>query len=121
MSTYQIGILLVGSFLLFLRLRFCWLSWKIEDYTLCSQFYILQTHQSMEVAAEMAEIWTPKHMLWEVWRWDFDRYIVCQDHLDDMLAWRDEELLKESTLADLYALEAEMSRKDRGDDAQDDS
>lgn len=98
MSTFYVFVIVIAFFLLFVRSRILWLNYHIECYTVTSSLYITQTKQPESVAREMAEMWPTQDMLWELWRWDFDRYIVSQDRLEDMLEWRDEELLKANTL-----------------------
>jgi hypothetical protein len=40
----------------------------------------------------MSQIWPISHILFEVWRWDFSRYIVHQDHFGAMTAFISKEL-----------------------------
>lgn len=79
--------------LLFL-LRARWITWQLADYTAKSLFYCWRTKQGVVVADEMSQLWPGSYMLCEVWRWDFRRYVVYQDHFDAMMDFTVAQLLR---------------------------
>jgi hypothetical protein len=75
---------LTGLIVSILLVRRLWLLSKVEAYALNALYFCHKNKLSVVVADEMSQIWPVGHILLEVWRWDFARYIVHQDHLADM-------------------------------------
>jgi hypothetical protein len=92
MPTVTISIALIAVALSVLLIRQLWLMSKIEEYTLNSLYFCHRNKLSTVVADEMSQIWPISHILFEVWRWDFSRYIVHQDHFGAMTAFISKEL-----------------------------
>lgn len=93
MSTNTILSLSLASLILaVLLVRRLWLSAELERYGLNALYYCHKKQLSVVTADEMSQFWPLYHMLFEVWHWDFSRYIVHQDHLADMNAFIAEEL-----------------------------
>ena len=75
---------LAGLIVSILLIRRLWLLSKIEEYALNALYFCHKNKLSVVVADEMSQIWPVSHILFEVWRWDFSRYVVHQDHLEAM-------------------------------------
>lgn len=67
-----------------LLVRRLWLASQIEEYGFNALYYCQRNKLPVHIADEMSQIWPGYIMLLEIWRWDFSRYIVHQDHLSDM-------------------------------------
>lgn len=87
MTTTILSMSLVALIAAILLIRRFWLLAKIEEYSLSALYFCHKTKTSVVIADEMFQLWSTTHMLFEVWRWNFSRYIVHQDHLEDMNAF----------------------------------
>lgn len=72
--------------------RRIWLTHKIAEYEACVAAYCLRTAQSINVVAEMEQLWPQATMLFEIWRWDFGRYVVYQNHYAALAVFVEREL-----------------------------
>ena len=88
-----------------LFVRRLWIKAELEKYNLNALYFLHRNKLSMVVADEMSHVWSYSHMLFEIWRWDFSRYIVHQDHLEVMNAFIASELERKDL--DLERWEAE--------------
>lgn len=76
--------------------RIQWLAASLERYSFDVSYYCLKTQQSPEIRQDMAKLWPADRMLFELWRWDFRRYVVDHEQLDHMEAFLAEELSRPS-------------------------
>lgn len=67
-----------------LLVRRLWLMAELERYGLNALYFCQRNKLPVHVADEMSQIWPTFHILFEVWHWDFSRYVVHQDHLETM-------------------------------------
>lgn len=94
MSSFTL-ILLVLSFLFLLSaIRGRWICWKTEDHQLKTIWYCWRTKQKEQVLLELLDLWPLKTMLFEVWNWKFERYIIHHDHLEEMNKFIARELVR---------------------------
>ena len=123
-------LLIAGIFavILIFAIRWHWLIWKTDRYLTLSTYWTIMTNQSPKVEADMMEIWPIFHTLFEIWRWDFNRYVVNQGLLADMEDWVDYQKSRPGLDWNQFAEELEKalvrnatSRKTGGDDAENDS
>lgn len=88
---------------LLLSLRIEWLHWKTQVYVIKGEYWVRATRQSQRVVDDMGQLWPADWMKWELWRWDFGRYIVHRDHWDEAVAFTDSERQRENlSLAEFY-------------------
>ncbi len=59
-------------------------------------------------------------MLTEIWRWDFRRYVVCQDHFDAMMDFTVRELAREDRGWDIFQADKQNPLDKDPQDKQDD-
>lgn len=74
--------------------RSMWVAYKLEDYHFRATHYLTMNQLPAEVAHSMYETWGKEWMYWELWRWDFSRYIVDQEHYHGMLEYMDTQLAR---------------------------
>ncbi len=84
----------IGMATLLLIVRNHWLAYRIQDHLFRVGYWARKTAPTQAVVTELCQLWPARFMLFEIWRWDFDRYIVAQDHLFDMDRFIDEELAR---------------------------
>lgn len=87
-----LAILAIAILISTLFVRYIWLSSEVEKYSLNAVYYCHRKKLGIAVAQEMAEIWPIGYIIMEIWRWDFSRYVVHQDHLEGMALFIHEEL-----------------------------
>ena len=93
MSTSTIlAISFLSAALATLFVRRLWIVAELEKYNLNALYFLHRNKLSVIMADEMSHVWPYSHMLLEVWRWDFSRYVVHQDHLEVMNAFISSEL-----------------------------
>jgi hypothetical protein len=111
-----IYLLAAGALLLiYLSVRGRWVLWQIEAYKINALWYLSKTKQSKGVATEMSVIWPLTNILLEPWNWNFSRYIVHQDHLENMNEFMKRELEKPK-----LSVAASPGNEDDEDDPGDD-
>lgn len=88
--------LLVGllGFLALFIVRVQWALAHLEMYTLNASYFCVKTKQPISVRQEMGEVWPKEWMLFELWRWDWKRYIIHHDHFYAMTAFIQRELAR---------------------------
>jgi len=79
-----IAVGLIVGVLFILLVRRLWLMAELEKYGLNALYYCQRNKLPVHIADEMSQIWPTFHILFEVWHWDFSRYVVHQDHLETM-------------------------------------
>ncbi len=121
MATYLITVL--AALLLALIVRKHWINYHVQAYSFKSVYYLWKMGKTPDVAGEMSQLWPMSHMLFELWRWDFSRYIVYQDHYEEMEAFMGNEtrLSDAQLLMALADLEARDAEKDAVALTQDDA
>jgi hypothetical protein len=82
MTPYLVTALIL--LLITLIIRRHWLNYHIATYTFTSVYYLWKTNKPSSVSAEMGQLWPMATMLLELWRWDFARYVVYQDHYEEL-------------------------------------
>lgn len=88
-------ILLIAGITALLAVRAHWLRYHGDCYAICASWYIYRTKQGA-LALEAMDARLPGwYQLWEVWRWDYRRYVVDHDHHDAMTAFVAEELKRD--------------------------
>ncbi len=75
--------LLFAALAALFTIRAHWLSYHVEQYRLNAAFYIWKSKKK-DVLEEMSRIWPYYLVMLEIWRWDFNRYVIHQDHLYEM-------------------------------------
>lgn len=96
-------LLTVAAAVLICSIRDHWLAYCTERYVLIGDYWLRATGQPQSVAVEMAEFWPKSTMRLELWRWDFSRYVVYQDHLSDSMTFAVKACLRrELTLEEFY-------------------
>lgn len=112
---------LAGLIVSTLLIRRLWLLSKVEEYALNALYYCHKNKLSVVVADEMSQIWPVGHILLEVWRWDFSRYIVHQDHLEAMNTFIAGELERKNLALTEFEEEQMGNNLGAGDTPQDSS
>ncbi len=107
---------LIPLLVLLFLLRARWVMWQVQDYTAKGLYWAWQTKQSAETTQEMSQLWPGNHMLCEIWRWDFRRYVVYQGHYDEMMAFTVAELGREDRGWDIFSSSEQDSAKPDGFD-----
>lgn len=102
-SQIQLSLLLLAIpiLLLLFSIRGRWLHWKNEDHQLKTVWYCWRTGQQESVLLELLEIWPTRTMLLELWNWNFDRYIIHHDHLEEMKKFIARELTRDDINLDM--------------------
>lgn len=72
-----------------------WIGYKTEEHQLKTVWYCWRTKQKESVLLELLALWPSGTMLFEFWCWNFDRYIIHRDRLEEMKEFIDHELLRE--------------------------
>lgn len=85
-------LLAIPLFLLLLSLRVYWILWQVDTYTAKALYWTFRTKQTVEVTNEMSKLWPLYHMVFEMWNWSFQRYVIHQDHYLDMQDYIAQEL-----------------------------
>lgn len=93
---------LIPAFLLITLIRFRWVSHHIDDYTAKALWYLWRTKQSTELGHDMAQLWPVGHMILELWRWDFRRYVVDHEQYDQMEVFIANELKRNDLTIELF-------------------
>lgn len=78
---------LVALILSVLIIRRFWLTACVEEYGFNALYYCQRKQLSVVTADEMSRLWPGYIMLFEIWHWDFSRYVIHQDHLEAMNAF----------------------------------
>lgn len=112
-ATVPIAIIVLTAVTLLVRQL--WLASQIEEYGFNALYYCQRNKLSVVIADEMSQIWPGHIMLLEIWRWDFSRYIVHQDHLESMNAFIASELARK----DLDLARWEVENKTLGEEPSD--
>jgi len=95
----------IPAFFLLTEIRRHWLDHHLALFIIKGDFWARITHQSDEVVDEAIQFWPDSIMRWELWRWDWNRYVVHQEHLEAMNAFIDGELKRFNLgMGDIYPL-----------------
>lgn len=79
-----------------------WVIWQKDRYEACRLWYCFRTKQSEQVTHEMALLWPGSVMVFEIWRWDWRRYVVHQEHFDAMVPFIAAELRRNDLDWDVF-------------------
>lgn len=116
MSIFHIVVAISIVILVYFLVRSRWILWQIGVYQANALWYCNQTKQSQQVAEEMSVIWPINDIVIEFWHWNFNKYVVYQDHLEDMSKFIKNELSKPK-----LDLMTSMVKKDVGKEPDDET
>lgn len=102
---------LIPLFVLLLAWRGRWIVYQNEAYQLKAIWFCWRTKQPANVLAEMFEVWPASHMLLEMWRWDYRRYVIHHDHFDAMEEFIVTELERNDITMELFKQARDESKK----------
>lgn len=94
-------------------IRSFWVSWALEDYQMRSLTYLTLCRLDEEAGSDMGELWPRSYMYWELWRWDFRRYVIDHERYDLMVEWLDTQLARTDLSHDV--LQREIAAVERAD------
>jgi hypothetical protein len=86
-------------------------------------YYCWRTKASTEVAENLEQLWPNHYLYWELWRWNFDRYIVHQELAAEMMEFIAEEMenpnLDAAVFREILRREQEKATKSDSQNTQD--
>lgn len=103
-------ILAIAAITLLLAIRGQWIVWQAERYGYLASYYCLRTRQSAEIVRDMTLVWPASRMLWELWNWDWRRYVVDHDSFDAMCVWMRQECQRTDLTWETYEHEQLMAQ-----------
>jgi hypothetical protein len=118
MSLIHIIIAISITVLVYFLVRSRWILWQIGVYQANALWYCNQTKQNQQTAEEMSVIWPINDIIVELWHWNFEKYVVYQDHLQDMSKFIEKELSKPKL--DLTTSMVRKEKKDPDDETDGD-
>lgn len=88
MSNFQLACIAVAAFCFFI-IRLRWIVWKLEDYRLKVLWFCVATKQKKEILQDMSQLWPITIMAFQLWNWNFRKYVVDQEKYDEMIEFLD--------------------------------
>jgi hypothetical protein len=100
------------AFFVVMVIRSIWVSQQVEEYQFkCLHYLAMNPELPPSVAVELADLWPKQWLYWDWIHWDFTRYVVHQDHYEDMTEYFDSQLARENL--DITTIQKEISEVER--------
>jgi hypothetical protein len=80
-----LAVLFVAALVFAIRIH--WILWKTERHSIMGSYWVIMTNQDEQTSMDLSAIWPFSYTVFELWRWDFGRYIVRQDLREEMEEW----------------------------------
>lgn len=92
-------------------IRRFWVMYSVESYQLKVFHYTTMNQLEEKMVMEMHQFWPVYYAYYEIWNWDFTKYIVHLDHYEKMKKFIDQELSRKDLDNDTFQRELAIAQK----------
>jgi hypothetical protein len=68
-------------------IRYHWLSWQLERYSVTASWWVVSTKQGTVVADELTTLWPATLIMADLLHWNLRHFVVNQHLYDEMQEW----------------------------------